>query len=45
MERPAVNILIRPEATADLDAIRRVNRLAFGQDAEARFVEKPQSSR
>jgi putative acetyltransferase len=30
---------IRPETPADLDAIRRVNRRAFGQDAEARLVD------
>jgi putative acetyltransferase len=29
---------IRPETAADHDAIRHVNRLAFGQDAEARLV-------
>lgn len=30
---------IRPEIDADHDAIRHVNRLAFGQDAEARLVD------
>jgi putative acetyltransferase len=30
---------IRPEATTDLDAIRHVNRLAFGQDDEANLVD------
>jgi putative acetyltransferase len=30
---------IRPETTADLEAIRQVNRLAFGQDDEARLVD------
>jgi putative acetyltransferase len=30
---------IRPETAADHDAIRHVNYLAFGQDAEARLVE------
>lgn len=30
---------IRPESTADHDAIRHVNRLAFGQDDEARLVD------
>jgi len=34
-----VNILIRPETAADQDAIRHVNRLAFGQDDEARLVD------
>jgi putative acetyltransferase len=37
--RPAQSYLIRPEMPADLDAIRHVNRLAFGQDAEARLVD------
>jgi putative acetyltransferase len=31
--------LIRPETTADHDAIGHVNSLAFGQDAEARLVD------
>jgi len=31
--------LIRPETPADHEAIRQVNRLAFGQDAEARLVD------
>lgn len=30
--------MIRPETTADHEAIRHVNRLAFGQDAEAGLV-------
>src|SRR5262249_56376828 len=30
---------IRPETAADHEAIRHVNRLAFGQDAEARLVD------
>jgi putative acetyltransferase len=34
-----MSISIRPEATADQDAIRHVNRLAFGQDEEARLVD------
>jgi putative acetyltransferase len=34
-----MNPLIRPETTADHSAIRHVNRLAFGQDAEARLVD------
>jgi putative acetyltransferase len=34
-----VNILIRPESAADHEAIRHVNRLAFGRDAEARLVD------
>jgi putative acetyltransferase len=34
-----MNHLIRPEATADHDAIGHVNSLAFGQDAEARLVD------
>ena len=32
-------VLIRLENTADHEAIRQVNRLAFGQDAEARLVD------
>jgi putative acetyltransferase len=34
-----MTFLIRPETTADHDAIRHVNRLAFGQDDEARLVD------
>ena len=34
-----MSIIIRPESTADHDAIRHVNRLAFGQDDEARLVD------
>jgi putative acetyltransferase len=34
-----MSLVIRPETTADLEAIRHVNRLAFGQDAEARLVD------
>jgi putative acetyltransferase len=34
-----MSIKIRPESTADQDAIRHVNRLAFGQDEEARLVD------
>jgi putative acetyltransferase len=34
-----MNPLIRPETCADHGAIRHVNRLAFGQDAEARLVD------
>jgi putative acetyltransferase len=34
-----VNINIRAETAADLDAIGHVNRLAFGQDEEARLVD------
>jgi putative acetyltransferase len=34
-----VTLIIRPETTADQDAIRQVNRLAFGQDDEARLVD------
>ena len=34
-----MEILIRPETTADQDAIRQVNRLAFGQEGEARLVD------
>ena len=33
------DLVIRPETIADRDAIRHVNRLAFGQDAEARLVD------
>lgn len=32
-------VQIRPEATADVDAIRRVNEAAFGQPDEARLVD------
>jgi putative acetyltransferase len=35
----AANCFIRPETAADHEAIRHVNRLAFGQDAEARLVD------
>src|SRR5690348_15727481 len=34
-----MNPVIRPETSADHSAIRHVNRLAFGQDAEARLVD------
>jgi putative acetyltransferase len=34
-----MSILIRPETSADHEAIRHVNRLAFGQDDEARLVD------
>jgi putative acetyltransferase len=34
-----MNFLIRPETNAYHDVIRQVNRLAFGQDAEARLVD------
>jgi putative acetyltransferase len=34
-----VNIRIRPETSADHDAIRHVNRLAFGQGDEVRLVD------
>src|SRR5262245_66139543 len=37
-EIKAMSLLIRPETAADLDAIRHVNCLAFGQDEEARLV-------
>src|SRR5205814_9796860 len=33
------SMLIRPETTADHEAIRHVNRLAFGQDAETRLID------
>jgi putative acetyltransferase len=35
----AVPILVRPEIEQDHNAVRLVNRLAFGQDAEARLVD------
>ena len=35
---PAMPPIIRPETQADHEAIRHVNRLAFGRDAEARLV-------
>jgi putative acetyltransferase len=34
-----MSAVVRPETTADHEAIRHVNRLAFGQDAEARLVD------
>jgi putative acetyltransferase len=34
-----MSVPIRPETTADLEAIRHVNRLAFGRDEEARLVD------
>jgi putative acetyltransferase len=34
-----VTFIVRPESTADQEAIRHVNRLAFGQDDEARLVD------
>lgn len=34
-----MSIAIRPETSADHESIRHVNRLAFGQDAEARLVD------
>lgn len=34
-----MNLLIRPETSADHESIRHVNRLAFGQDNEARLVD------
>jgi putative acetyltransferase len=34
-----MNILIRPETSVDHEAIRQVNRVAFGQDDEARLVD------
>lgn len=34
-----MSFIIRPEITADHEAIRHVNRLAFGQDEEARLVD------
>lgn len=37
--QPLMNLVIRPESTADHEAIRHVNRLAFGQDDEARLVD------
>ena len=33
------NVVIRAETATDHEAIRKVNRLAFGQDAEARLVD------
>jgi putative acetyltransferase len=36
---PVTPPLIRPETDADHNAIRHVNRLAFGQDAEARLLD------
>jgi putative acetyltransferase len=34
-----MSVIIRPETSADHEAICHVNRLAFGQDEEARLVE------
>src|SRR5437879_1244482 len=34
-----MSTILRPETVADHEAIRRVNRLAFGQDDEARLVD------
>jgi hypothetical protein len=34
-----MNVTIRPETSTDHEAMRPVNRLAFGQDAEARLVD------
>jgi putative acetyltransferase len=34
-----MSVIIRPEVSADYEAIRHVNRLAFNQDAEARLVD------
>ena len=39
-----MNPLIRPETRADHEAIRQVNRLAFGQDDEARLVDSLRDS-
>jgi putative acetyltransferase len=36
---PATSPLIRPQTPTDNEAIRHVNRLAFGQDAEAQLVD------
>jgi hypothetical protein len=34
-----MSLMTRPETTADHEAIRHVDRIAFGQDAEARLVD------
>jgi putative acetyltransferase len=34
-----MNLIVRPETSADYEQIRHVNRLAFGQDEEARLVD------
>jgi putative acetyltransferase len=34
-----VSLIVRLEKPADVDAVRQVNRLAFGQDDEARLVD------
>jgi putative acetyltransferase len=36
---PNMSALIRPETSADHESIRHVNRVAFGQDDEARLVD------
>jgi putative acetyltransferase len=38
-EQRSVNFDIRPEVTGDENAIRQVNQLAFGRDAEANLVD------
>ncbi len=38
-EEPGVALIVRAETTADHEAIRHVNRLAFGQGDEARLVD------
>jgi putative acetyltransferase len=39
-ETLVTNLVLRPETSADHEAIRRVNRLAFGQEDEARLVDE-----
>ncbi len=36
-----MSIIVRPESTADEDAIRHVNRLASSQEEEARHTRSP----
>lgn len=39
LQNEEMSIAIRPETPADLNAIHEVNRLAFGQDAEAKLID------
>jgi putative acetyltransferase len=39
-QMPLPQPLLRAEKTGDVDAVRQVNRLAFGQDAEGRLVDR-----
>lgn len=41
----AMPVLVRPESEQDHDAVRQVNQLAFGQEAEARLVDALRAGR